>query len=248
MYYRIVSKIYDEDSLKYDKIVLKNYSYKLSYLLSLSYLLNNFKEGQNVLDIGCGTGLQAIPLALHGCNVVAVDVSKGMLEILRRKIEKFSIKNIKIYNMAASKVSELKKTFGKEYFDGAYSYYGPINTEPNIIRLRDGVFDLLKKGGLFIVMPINRWCLYDIVTGKPRRAYGIFRDFKFRYYTPLEIKKLFSYFKVEEIYSLSILTPHVNSKIKDPRIINFLFSIDKHIYKTFPFKYLGTDFLIKFRK
>lgn len=36
-----------------------------------------------VLDMGCGTGLLAIPLALQGHGVIAADFSEGMLERLR---------------------------------------------------------------------------------------------------------------------------------------------------------------------
>jgi ubiquinone/menaquinone biosynthesis C-methylase UbiE len=34
------------------------------YLEALDYLFSQFKKGDVVLDLGCGTGLEAIPLAL----------------------------------------------------------------------------------------------------------------------------------------------------------------------------------------
>jgi|GEM_PF-412839 len=37
----------------------------------------------SILDIGCGTGTVAIPLALKGAKVTAIDVSMGMLDILK---------------------------------------------------------------------------------------------------------------------------------------------------------------------
>lgn len=38
-----------------------------------------------VLDVGAGTGRVAIPLAEHGCEVVAIEPAVGMMEQLRRK-------------------------------------------------------------------------------------------------------------------------------------------------------------------
>ena len=43
------------------------------------------QPGAVVLDIGAGTGRVAIPLAAHGCSVVALEPSGGMLEQLRAK-------------------------------------------------------------------------------------------------------------------------------------------------------------------
>lgn len=43
--------------------------------------------GSPVLDLGCGTGRIAIPLARTGFEVIALDNSKGMLEVFRHKLE-----------------------------------------------------------------------------------------------------------------------------------------------------------------
>ena len=40
------------------------------------------KPDETVLDMGCGTGAIALPLAAAGCNVIAADFSRGMLDVL----------------------------------------------------------------------------------------------------------------------------------------------------------------------
>ncbi|MBP2134408.1 hypothetical protein J2128_002374 [Methanomicrobium sp. W14] len=48
-------------------------------------------EGKKVLDIGCGPGTLAIPLAKTGAKVTAVDISSGMLEKLKETVKKESL-------------------------------------------------------------------------------------------------------------------------------------------------------------
>lgn len=43
-------------------------------------------EGRRLLDVGCGTGLSAIPMLDRGWEVTACDVSPSMLEIARGRI------------------------------------------------------------------------------------------------------------------------------------------------------------------
>ncbi|MHA2380680.1 MAG: class I SAM-dependent methyltransferase [Candidatus Thorarchaeota archaeon] len=45
-------------------------------------------EGEKVLDIGVGTGTQALMVAERGLSVVGIDHSPGMLSVARKKLEK----------------------------------------------------------------------------------------------------------------------------------------------------------------
>lgn len=51
----------------------------------------NVKPGESVLDMGCGTGSIAVPLALQGSAVVAGDFSKGMLNELVLRAQQANI-------------------------------------------------------------------------------------------------------------------------------------------------------------
>ena len=52
-----------------------------------------FQEG-TVFDVACGTGTYALRMARHCKDVVALDISRAMLEELERKREKLGLKNI----------------------------------------------------------------------------------------------------------------------------------------------------------
>ena len=58
----------------------------------------NLKEGQRVLDIGCGRGDLAIVLARNGANVIGIDYSKDAVKIASKTI-------IKMDDCIASRVS-----------------------------------------------------------------------------------------------------------------------------------------------
>ena len=46
---------------------------------------------RNVLDLGCGTGTNAIYLAQHGSNVVGVDLAPKALELARTKAQRANV-------------------------------------------------------------------------------------------------------------------------------------------------------------
>jgi ubiquinone/menaquinone biosynthesis C-methylase UbiE len=53
-------------------------------------------EGSRVLDIGAGPGTYAVPLALQGCSVTAVEPSPVMRDLLKTRMTMEKVKNITI--------------------------------------------------------------------------------------------------------------------------------------------------------
>src|SRR5437879_10338773 len=50
-----------------------------------------FHPGQRVLEINCGTGIDALHLAARGIEVVACDSSPRMIAVARRRVEASAI-------------------------------------------------------------------------------------------------------------------------------------------------------------
>lgn len=54
----------------------------------------NPEQGWSVLDVGCGPGTLAIPLAERGLQVTALDSSEGMLEQLQLRVQETAVTSI----------------------------------------------------------------------------------------------------------------------------------------------------------
>lgn len=87
-------------------------------------LLARVPEGARVLDLGCGTGEDAVMLASQGRRVHAIDVSEAMVERCRQKAEAHGLgpDRLVVERRAAEEVSALEGPF-----DAAYSDFGALN-------------------------------------------------------------------------------------------------------------------------
>ncbi|HAS04948.1 MAG TPA: hypothetical protein DCR71_04260 [Dehalococcoidia bacterium] len=83
---------WDKRSKTYEKNVGKStYTNELLARMSLS-------PDYSVLDVGGGSGLMAIPIAKKASRVTVLDISNGMLNLLKNKTESLGISNIDIIN------------------------------------------------------------------------------------------------------------------------------------------------------
>lgn len=120
----------------------------------INFLEKFFKQNnvKTILDVTCGTGAQAIPLAKKGFNVVGSDIGKNLLNIARRKS-----KNIPNIRFVYGDVRTSK--FGK--FDAAISMLnslGYLNKSEFKIALKN-INSNLNKNGFLIFDNTNKTCL-----------------------------------------------------------------------------------------
>jgi SAM-dependent methyltransferase len=82
----------------------------------VEYLMKKIEltSKDNVIDIGCGPGRLTIPLAKKVNNVTAVDTSKGMLNVLKRRAKEEGLDNISCVNKFWREV-EVGKDIKPEY-------------------------------------------------------------------------------------------------------------------------------------
>ena len=111
---------------------------------------NYINAGDEVLEIGCGTGMLAISCAEKGASVVGFDISSQMLAIARRKVQERNLADkIQLQEMGAI---EMDKAFDNETFDkvmGALVFSEFYPDEQKYVLGQ--VYRVLKPGGLIII-------------------------------------------------------------------------------------------------
>jgi len=117
-----------------------------------------WRPGERVLEIGCGTGIEAAALARTGVRVTAIDIAPGMLAQAeaRRRAEGVSAR-VTLHQLGAADLAALRNLYGPGTFAGAYSSFGPLNCEPNLGAVAEGLAGLVRPGGRVHISAINRY-------------------------------------------------------------------------------------------
>jgi SAM-dependent methyltransferase len=123
-------------------------------------LTATFPEGARLLDLGCGTGIDAAYLAARGYSVLAVDWSPAMVERTRARIAQ----SPPAENRASVRVLGIHQLhqLGGEQVDGIYSDLGALNCAPDLHDTARACARLLRPGGHVVVSVIGRICPWEI--------------------------------------------------------------------------------------
>lgn len=110
-----------------------------------------FPRGSRVLDLGCGTGDDAVWLRSRGVSVAGVDASAEMIRIAR-------VRGVEARVCRAENIADLN-----ESFDGVLSNFGVLNCVERPEHLRPPLARSVKPGGWLAVCLMSRVCLWETV-------------------------------------------------------------------------------------
>lgn len=117
-----------------------------------------FRPGHHVLDVGCGTGTDALFLARRGIRVTAIDVSAAMIAQARAKVAHYGLTGL--VEMAVMDIGELA-SLPAAGFDGIISSFAALNTLPTLTQFAADASRLLRPGGRLMLHLLNRSSLWE---------------------------------------------------------------------------------------
>jgi len=118
-----------------------------------------FAGGCHILDVGCGTGADAVHLISRGVRVTAIDPSAAMVSIACAK--GIDARQIAIEELDGS-------------FDGAMSNFGALNCVEDLAATGRELARLIRPSGHLAICLIARFCLRETLhflrLGQARKA------------------------------------------------------------------------------
>ncbi|MDQ3707129.1 MAG: methyltransferase domain-containing protein [Chloroflexota bacterium] len=239
---------------------------------SLQVLRRTFRPGDMVLEIGCGTGEEALYLAARGVEVLATDAAEGMIEVVRAKIaatqaSRDSAIRVIPRVLAAREIGRLVAEYGQSSFAGAYSSFGPLNCEPDLRPIASAFAELIQPTGKVVISLLNRYCAWETIWHlaklQPRvafRRWGGYAEATVRsewgeqripvyYWTPGAVERLFSpYFVTTRRTALTwaLPPPYLERLVKGrPGLFRLLARLELRLAHFWPLNSLGDHVVLE---
>ena len=220
----------------------------------------SFPEGSRVLELGCGTGEDALHLAARGVTVVAADPSEAMLEAARKKIVASGLEaRVRLVRLGAEELEREATALGAP-FDGAFSSFGAFNCVGDVPSAARGLASALRPGAPLLLGVMGPFCLVEtlrfLLRGEPRKAFrrlrhgGVeWRGLRVSYPSPGTVARaLAPAFRVTRLGALGALLPPTEAEDwtrRHERLLDRLDRWERRLETTWPLPRISDHYLLE---
>lgn len=232
-------------------------------------LLAAFPEGSRLLEVGGGTGEDAIFLAKHGRRILLTDGAPSMIERARKKaIEAGLADRVETEAVAIEELPAFasRRVAGHSpAFTGAYSNFASFNCVTDLSEAGRALATLLSPGSRALLVVFGPWAPVEILTlllrGQPRAAVRRFsrgpvsarlggREFPVSYPRPAEFAHAFApFFQLRRAVGIGVFVPPSSAEpeiSRWPRLLSALEALDRVAAR--PLSRLGDHVLLDFER
>ncbi|MDE1853173.1 MAG: methyltransferase domain-containing protein [Thaumarchaeota archaeon] len=266
-YYGDVAAAFDSASEEYDFTISRNFINTWIRRRSIGVLRRYIRSEDILLEIGSGTGAEAMEVSRYVSGIVATDISRSMIDLLSMKVraKRLGAKVVPLV-LGASEISKAKALIGDMGIRVAYSFNGALNCEPRMGRFVRELHSLLEPSGYFICSIRNTVCASEMLShalvlqfskATPRKRQPIMvsvggRDIPSTYFSPSRFAGFFkSLFVLREAIALPALLPPAylsDYYLKFRSRMPLLEKLDPLLSGKFPFNQFGDQTLFVLQK
>jgi SAM-dependent methyltransferase len=221
-----------------------------------------FGAGDAVLDVGCGTGIDAGFLARTGVRVVGIDASPSMIAQARTRLGVDPFKEL-----VELRVLDIRDigSLPAAGFDGIISAFASLSTVADLEAFALQATSLLRPRGAMVLHLLNRSSLWEwlglVRHGRVRAARRLGRQVErnfmiggrpvrhYLYHAREAYARFFAaHFRLRRAYGLGILRPPHTLRRLPPAVVTALDRLERPVRATRPFADWGRFFVLELEK
>jgi 2-polyprenyl-3-methyl-5-hydroxy-6-metoxy-1,4-benzoquinol methylase len=119
-----------------------------------------FHPPQRILELNCGTGIDAVHLCKRGLQVVACDISPRMIDLAIQRAQSAGCsERLGFHTLATEEIGALA---GEGPFDGVFSNFSGLNCVEDLTAVRRSLSPLINPGSPMLLCMLGRFVPWEI--------------------------------------------------------------------------------------
>ena len=225
-----------------------------------------FRPGQRILELNCGTGVDALHLAERGVEVLACDVAPRMIRVARQRVAaRRRQKRVDFRILATEDIGVLAE---EGPFDGVFSNFGGLNCVPDLSSVARDLAKLLTPRASALLCMAGPRVAWEIIwylgKGNPRKALRRFKrggtvvrlaegvTVEVRYPSVGAMARLFApEFRLLRIKGIGVTVPPSYLEPlaqRFPRVLETLMGVDRLLSRVPVFRTLADHLVLEFQR